>query len=165
MKNALTTSPMPTGLEEILGDANGEPPDAAAILSLAHRARQAKQAGNRDDWRNTVNDLLITARGSQLKQEQKLLKMDQDHYKKMKELNESKSDLERQVKSKAYARQIVDLLKEDKVGIALGMMAVEGMDPKAMEIVGDYFYQKAALKANEGDPIAQQWLHEIKAMA
>ena len=165
MKDALTTSPMPNGLAEVLGDANGEPPDAAAILSHAHRARQAKAAGNRDDWRKSVNELLFSARSSQLKQEQQMFKMQQQHAEKLKKLNETNNELERQINSKAYARQAVDEIKAGNIGTALTMMAVEGVDASAMEQVGEYFEQQAALKANAGDPVAQKMLHTVRALA
>ena len=162
MKNALTQSAQPTSIREILGDAYGEPPDAANILAMATRARNAKASGNKEEWRKSVNELMYTARKSQLSQEKKMMDMEQKHRDEMNKLNESNSDLQRQVKDKANLDIVFELLREGKTKQAFRMMAVLDVNPENYKILAERLADEETLEAFAGNPDAQKWIRAAK---
>ena len=164
MKNALTKSAQPTSIREILGDAYGEPPDAANILAMATRARNAKASGNKEEWRKSVNELMYTARKSQLGQEKKIMDMEQKHRDEMRKLNDTNSDLQRQVKDKANLDIVFELLREGKTKQAFRMMAVLDVNPENYKILAERLAQDETLDAFSGNPRAQKWIRAAKAL-
>ena len=164
MNNVLTQSPnIQNGLHELLGDANGEPPDGAAILQLAHRARQAKTAGNRNDWRDATNELLWTARKSQLAQQKKMFDIEKKHQAEMDKLLKGKNEVELKLASNTRKDKAIELFQAGKTGEALLILGSEGVEANALAEVGEWLYREAALKAQNGDKRAEAWLHTLYA--
>lgn len=158
MQNALTRQPKPNmrNLQEILGDAHGDPPDAANILQLAHRARKAKAAGNRDDWRDTVNEILYTARKSQLTQEKKINDLEKKGREELNKVLDEKNELKQKLMSREVTNKAIKLIEEGKREEAFWILGATNIDPTVHSNLAKHLYRQEAIKANAGDPDAQR---------
>ena len=157
MKNALTQSAPPMrGLQELLGDARGEPPDAANILAAAHRARKAKQSGNREVWRDEVNEILYTAQKSQLAQQKTLIDIEKKNFAEIQKLTQKNNNLEQQIFDRSAQKKVIALFESGHDDQAFKILATYAKDAEIFKTLGKHLYRQDLLKAHEGDPEATQ---------
>ena len=88
--------------------------------------------------------------------------MEQKHRDEMNKLNESNSDLQRQVKDKANLDIVFELLREGKTKQAFRMMAVLDVNPENYKILAERLADEETLEAFSGNPDAQKWIRAAK---
>ena len=164
IKNALTNQPQIGNIQDLLGDAHGAPPDAANILSAAHRARKAKKSGNRDEWRDSVNEILWTARKSQLTQDKKMMDIEKKNFAEIQKMHEkmSKNELQLRMFNRGLKEKTIEAFETGDDDLAFKYMAVLGTDAELYKTLGEHLYHRDAIKANEGDPEAQKRIRIIR---
>ena len=159
MKNALTQAPPIQSIDDILTNAQGEPPGAAKFLTLLSRAKKAKADGDKPAWKEAVSLALIEAEKSKVVQQEKVLQAKLANEKKLREAHEKNTGLQKQLDNREYLNSIRKLIENgNEAQAAMMLHTVPDIDAQVLESFKKLFYQQALIKREQGDPEASRRL-------